>query len=132
VYVFGRSLGGAVAISLASTHQDKIKGLIIENTFLSVDDMIDIVMPSFQYFKFASRNKWRSVDAITKINSIPVLFLSGQADELIPPRQMKKLYDRCPSKKKCLKFFPTGTHNETWSCEGYYEVLLNFVEKYNK
>ena len=33
---FGRSLGGAVAISLADAYPDIIQGVIIENTFLSV------------------------------------------------------------------------------------------------
>lgn len=33
---FGRSLGGAVAMSLAHKHPDIIKAVIAENTFLSV------------------------------------------------------------------------------------------------
>ena len=33
---FGRSLGGAVAISLAEKYPEIIKAVIVENTFLSV------------------------------------------------------------------------------------------------
>ena len=36
VVVFGRSLGGAVGASLASTRSDKLAGLVLENTFISV------------------------------------------------------------------------------------------------
>lgn len=132
IFVFGRSLGGAVAIHLAASHQDQINALIVENTFTCVDDMISLVIPSLYYFKFLSKSKWNSFEEITKISKLPVLFLSGQADELVPPKQMKTLYDRCPSKKKALKFFPTGTHNETWTQDDYYDCLQNYVEKYSK
>jgi alpha-beta hydrolase superfamily lysophospholipase len=58
--VYGRSLGGAVAINLASqqVYQNVIKGLILENTFTSISDMIDSVLPVLKYFKFLSRNRW--------------------------------------------------------------------------
>ncbi|XP_071855555.1 protein ABHD13-like isoform X2 [Apostichopus japonicus] len=41
IFVFGRSLGGAVAIDLASKprNRGKIRGLILENTFTSIPDM---------------------------------------------------------------------------------------------
>ena len=39
IAVFGRSLGGAVAIDLAARHQDKVKALVVENTFTSIPDM---------------------------------------------------------------------------------------------
>lgn len=38
---FGRSLGGAVAICLASRYPDIIKAVIAENTFLSVGGLGD-------------------------------------------------------------------------------------------
>jgi len=41
IFIFGRSLGGAVAIQLAMVHSNSIKGLIIENTFTSIGDMVD-------------------------------------------------------------------------------------------
>lgn len=41
IFVFGRSLGGAVAIQLAMVQSNAIKGLIVENTFTSIGDMVD-------------------------------------------------------------------------------------------
>ena len=41
IFVFGRSLGGAVATQLAMNKSNSIKGLIIENTFTSISDMVD-------------------------------------------------------------------------------------------
>jgi fermentation-respiration switch protein FrsA (DUF1100 family) len=42
IVVYGQSLGGAVAINLVAENQDKgdIKGLILENTFLSIRKLI--------------------------------------------------------------------------------------------
>ena len=36
IFVFGRSMGGAVAIHLASKYQHRLWGIIIENTFTSI------------------------------------------------------------------------------------------------
>ena len=38
IYIFGRSMGGAVTINLASKYQKKIRGIIIENTFTSISN----------------------------------------------------------------------------------------------
>jgi pimeloyl-ACP methyl ester carboxylesterase len=36
IIIFGQSIGGAVSIHLASQNPDKISGIIVENTFLSI------------------------------------------------------------------------------------------------
>ncbi|XP_065573929.1 protein ABHD13-like isoform X2 [Artemia franciscana] len=48
IIVFGRSLGGAVAIDLASRteYQDKIACLIVENSFTSIPDMAKLLIPA--------------------------------------------------------------------------------------
>ena len=51
LFVFGRSLGGAVAVRLAAEKGANIKGLIIENTFTSISDMVDALMPTVSMFK---------------------------------------------------------------------------------
>lgn len=76
LFVFGRSIGGACAIDLVATHSDRacIKGLIVENTFTSIDDMIDVVLPILKFAKPLNRNKWNSLKAVKNIK-IPILFL---------------------------------------------------------
>jgi len=41
LFVFGRSLGGAVATELAMNKGNHLQGIIIENTFTSIGDMVD-------------------------------------------------------------------------------------------
>lgn len=52
VFVYGQSLGGAVAAQLASNNSKKVKGLILENTFISIGEMVDHLMPFVAKFKF--------------------------------------------------------------------------------
>jgi len=45
--------------------------------------------------------KWRSVSLIPKLTKMPILFLAGDDDEVIPAVHMRELYsivDRYPSK----------------------------------
>lgn len=58
IFAFGRSLGGAVAVHLAASFPKEIKGLIIENSFTSIEDMIDVMFPVLSYFKFLCRNPY--------------------------------------------------------------------------
>ena len=39
IVVLGKSLGGAVALHLAASNPDTFKAIVIENTFLSIEDV---------------------------------------------------------------------------------------------
>ena len=52
LYVFGRSLGAAVAIRLAQEYSVDIKGLILENAFTSVTDMAGAMIPGLFMWLF--------------------------------------------------------------------------------
>lgn len=133
IVVFGRSLGGAVAIDLASDphYCHSVSALLVENSFTSIPDMAQIFLnfrlvkafPSWFYKnKFLSKKKVRFA-------KLPTLFISGLADKLIPPRMMQELYSLSGSTTKGLVTFESGTHNETWQCDGYYETLGAFLTK---
>jgi abhydrolase domain-containing protein 13 len=51
IILFGRSLGGAVAIAAADEFSEHVKAVIVENTFLSISYMVDSLMPALRYFK---------------------------------------------------------------------------------
>ncbi len=75
IYLFGRSIGGAVAVAAASGINARfVRGLVIENSFTSIDDMIDVVLPVLGPMKFLNRNKWNSLAKISKLE-IPILFI---------------------------------------------------------
>lgn len=51
IIAFGRSLGGAVAIDITATYPEHISALIVENTFSSILDMVDVLFPILSFFK---------------------------------------------------------------------------------
>lgn len=130
--IFGRSLGGAVAISLAAKCSDEICGLIVENTFTCISDMVDQLFPLLKYFKkYILRLDWSSYKRIRKITA-PILFLSGLSDEVVPSWQMQRLYEcATSSKKRTMVTFLGGKHNDTWMVGNtkYTETLQEFTEQ---
>jgi fermentation-respiration switch protein FrsA (DUF1100 family) len=129
IIVFGRSLGGAVAVDLAShpVYSDKIQALIIENTFTSIPGMALQMFPGVRYVpllffknKFVSRRKIKSI-------RIPTLLLSGTMDRLVPPKMMMDLYQASGSTTKHIDHFDGGTHNDTWTRYGYYSCINKFI-----
>ena len=81
VFVLGRSLGGAVSISITSNplYSNLIAGLVVENTFTSISDMIDAIMPVFKFVKFLQTNHWTSISRISQI-TMPILFMKSMQD----------------------------------------------------
>ncbi|KAF5355396.1 hypothetical protein D9757_012540 [Collybiopsis confluens] len=89
----GHSLGGALALWLASRNPDKISGLILENTFLSIP-LVAKEIPYIRHFRLFIHQKWESYKRITKIpKSVAILMLSGKDDELVPESHMLKLWE---------------------------------------
>ncbi len=75
IYLFGRSIGGAVAMAAASgKYANRIRGMVIENSFTSIDEMIDVVLPALRFFKFLNRNKWNNKKRLKDVKA-PTLFI---------------------------------------------------------
>jgi fermentation-respiration switch protein FrsA (DUF1100 family) len=67
--------------------------LIVENTFTSISDTIDHIMPYLSYFKkLILRISWNSVDRISNIR-VPILFIVGVNDKVVPTSHASRLYD---------------------------------------
>ena len=130
LFLFGRSLGAAVSLSLASDQVlgKHIKGVILENAFLSVPDMIDVVFPIFKPFKFLCTDVWPNRERIVSLTH-PLLILSSQKDELVPPSHSQSLFELAADTafKRIIKF-AEGEHMNLWLISGYYELLKEFID----
>ena len=84
--IYGQSLGGAVSLKLVSKNQEAgdIAGLILENTFLSMRKLIPSVIPPAKYLAMMCHQVWPSDTIIAGITNVPMLFLSGLQDEIVP------------------------------------------------
>jgi pimeloyl-ACP methyl ester carboxylesterase len=133
IFIMGSSIGGAVAIDVTSKNQDKVRGLILENTFTNMSDMVNLVFPYPMISKVASLlllDKWESRTRIATIDRVPILFLSGASDSLIPPHQMDSLWsaaDRSP-KRRIVKI-ANGDHNDTYRQKDYMQHIVGFIRE---
>lgn len=130
VVLFGRSLGGAVAVRLASVNPHRVAAIIVENTFLSIPHMAATLfsfLPIRWLPLWCYRNQFLSYRQVA-LCRMPSLFVSGLSDQLIPPIMMKQLYELSPARTKRLAIFPEGTHNDTWQCQGYFAALEQFMK----
>ncbi|WP_082429538.1 alpha/beta hydrolase [Pseudanabaena sp. 'Roaring Creek'] len=109
ILIYGHSLGGAIAIDLAIKHPDAL-GAIVDASFTSMSDMAQLD-PKYRIFPIDLLIHQR-FDSIAKVRSlaIPVLYIHGTADEVIPVSMAQSLYEATPSRKQIV-IIPNGGHS---------------------
>ncbi|MFO1273083.1 MAG: alpha/beta fold hydrolase [Rubrivivax sp.] len=109
-YIFGHSLGGAIAVALGAQVDDE-SGVIVEGSFTSVPDV-------FGSFKWG----WlplgplitQRFDAGSRVETLgsPLLVVHGSDDQLIPAALGRKLYEQAKEPKRFV-LVEGGTHHNT-------------------
>ncbi|KAJ7111817.1 Alpha/Beta hydrolase protein [Mycena epipterygia] len=134
VVLHGTSLGGAVAIDLASRNPSAITALIVENTFESLPRVVRD-WPVIGPFSFLCFQKWNSAAKIPLIPpTTPILMLSGAQDEVVRKKHMTALWEiarkrgkECVPEKDRFETFPEGFHANTFTCPGYWDHVGEFL-----
>jgi len=128
IIIFGRSLGGAVAAQLAS--EVPAAGLIAESTFSSAKDVARHLMPYLSYLVYLRF----SFDVEHTIHNVrlPLLVLHSPADDIIPFKFGRKVYDAGNDPKTFFEM--TGDHNSGFlkSQPGYQQALEKFIASLTK
>ncbi len=122
--IFGKSLGGAVAVDLAT--EVHLAGLIVESSFTSVPDMASRHYPIVP--KFIIRTKLNSLAKVPEIQC-PKLFIHSKSDEIVPFELGWQLYEAA-SEPKTFYEVVGANHNNTWLVGGdaYFDALHRFIE----
>ncbi|KAL8770778.1 MAG: hypothetical protein Q9209_003645 [Squamulea sp. 1 TL-2023] len=130
IILYGESLGGACAIRLVANNQDAgdVAGLILINTFTSIRKLIPSVMPPAKYIAGLCHQYWNSEEVLPKITTIPILFMSGLKDEIVPPSHMTQLYSISKAPRKVWRDFPNGMHNDTIAEPYFFDMVLEYVQ----
>ncbi len=123
IVIYGRSLGGAVALELATRVVPR--AIIVESTFSSLADMAREHYP-YLPTGLLLRFKYPSVDHIRRIRA-PILIAHSGEDALIPIAQAERLVAAAPAPKQFYRL--RGGHNEAFVQAGqaYYDVLGEFI-----
>jgi hypothetical protein len=69
-------LGGATSIYALYKTRYPIKGVILENTFSRLSDVVEHIFPGGNLVKYLLRNKWNTIDIIESVNA-PFLFIKS-------------------------------------------------------
>ncbi|MBW4613682.1 MAG: alpha/beta hydrolase [Desmonostoc vinosum HA7617-LM4] len=130
IYIYGHSLGGAIAIDLALKHSDAA-GLIVESSFTSVREMLAYRNMFWMFpVNLLLTQRFESIKKIPHLK-MPVLFIHGTADTTVPAFMSQKLYAAAPEPKK-LFLVPDANHNDAAvvAQQKYLQVVESFVESH--
>ena len=118
-FIYGHSLGGAVAVDLAAELDraaaaggpEPARGLIVESSFTTLVDIAKSLSYSWVPVQWILSQKFDTLGKITQVR-MPVLFVHGAADRFVPARFSQALYDAARAPKKLL-LVEGGSHNNS-------------------
>ena len=113
--IFGRSLGGAVAVWLATEGGATPAGLVLENTFTRGQDLAAQVLP-FPAMASLLPDFYPTVHRIEQLGA-PLLLIHSEQDELIARSHGDALYAAAPDPKE-LYIVAGGHHNDAFMVGG--------------
>ena len=96
LYIYGHSLGEALALELARRHSEAA-GLIVESSFTSIYDMAQLerryaLLPLGLFLN----QRFDSIDKVASL-ALPILYLHGTDDEIVPFAMGQRLHERTPA-----------------------------------
>jgi fermentation-respiration switch protein FrsA (DUF1100 family) len=132
IFLYGHSLGGAVAIELASRHP-QLAGIIIEGSFTSVSAVAkEISLYRLFPIDWILTQKFDSINKIPNLK-MPMLFIHGTADDIVPSKMSQELYAVAPQPKQLL-LVPEAGHDDVAKLGGvkYLQAIEQFIEQASK
>ncbi|MBN1572518.1 MAG: alpha/beta hydrolase [Deltaproteobacteria bacterium] len=126
---FGRSMGGPIAVDLASRFT--FPCLILESTFTSLKDMVRSFYPMLGIDKLLTM-KFNSEEKIRGIK-FPVLFIHGDSDEIVSYDLGRRLFDAA-NEPKTFYTIEGAMHNDTFDVGGeeYFNTFVGFINEHVK
>jgi uncharacterized protein len=109
-YLFGFSLGGAIAAQVVGRH--KFHALILQSTFSTLRDIARVAFPRFPLHLVSGRS-FNTLRVLRELK-IPVLILHGSEDEACPCWMADRMFEECGSPAKMIYRVEGGLHKDLW------------------
>jgi fermentation-respiration switch protein FrsA (DUF1100 family) len=128
--IHGHSMGGAVAIDLAM-HRPEAAALFIESSFDSMYGM-STVRAAYKLLpiRLILTERFDSIDKINQIK-LPVLFMHGTVDPVVPTRMSELLFAASTSPDKRLLLIDKGIHSNLHTFPQYFPALRELAKPPN-
>lgn len=123
IILFGRSLGGGVAIAAAA--ELGAKAVIAHGTFANMVDVAKSRYP-FVPVRTLMRNQYRSQQWIARYHG-PLLQFHGTHDVVVPIELARPLYEAAPGVTKRFVEIDNGGHNERIP-DFCFDIMVEFLE----
>jgi len=125
IFVYGRSLGSAVATHLAATH--RVAGLILESPLTNAREMAARAYPFLP--RFLVRLRLDNLATIARVRC-PVLVLHGTADQVIPTDMGRRVAATAAGPAE-LVLIDGADHNDTYDVGGwaYRDTVWAFLQR---
>jgi fermentation-respiration switch protein FrsA (DUF1100 family) len=122
VVYLGASLGAAVATALAA--EEPPAALVLEAPFVSVQAMASATVPGAGWL---FRTRYDTLGAVRRVRA-PLLVLHGDADEVVPFRQGRAVFEAA-AEPKVFAAIPGARHNDAHAVGGdaYWEAWSTFL-----
>jgi fermentation-respiration switch protein FrsA (DUF1100 family) len=124
VVLWGESLGSGIAVQLAARH--KVGALVLESPYTSVAAVAAARFPYFPVTLLIA-DQFDSLAVVGRVTA-PVLLVHGEADEVIPVRFGRLLFEAIRAPKQAL-FVPQGLHHNLGQF-GLSGVALDFLRRH--
>jgi fermentation-respiration switch protein FrsA (DUF1100 family) len=129
IIVYGHSLGGAVAVNLASRRP--CGGLIVQSSFTSARDMAKLMF-SIPLIAYVAKSRFDSRELIREVHA-PILIVHGTRDQIVPFTMGQQLFAAAEEPKWFYPIDGAG-HNDLLEVGGdsYLARLKSFVSETGK
>jgi len=121
-FVFGHSLGGAIAVQLAADVGDA-SGLIVENTFTSIPEVVQTFKWGWLPLGPLITQRFDAAARIAQVK-VPVLVVHGSEDRLILPALGRALFERAAAPKRFVLVEGGSHHNTNSIGQAQYRAAL--------
>jgi len=144
IVIYGHSLGGSAAVCLASRlgsgEYSNVQGLILENPFASVPEMVKALYPQrwlpYHYLTPFVRDKWDAVraasnmpqDSLLRRLSKDMLVLLSEKDEVVPNWMGRSILDATRSEGWSSVVIRDALHENAWEQGQWAKEIAQYVD----